>query len=160
MDKHRSHYGQYHVEPDVYLQRVDARHDGETEEPYGHGDQPDAAEQRIKHLLLGIHLKVLLVARSHTGDADEQEGRYLGIYQIAVMVDEPCLDAVMDVHEHAVPVVECLRIDGVLEKFKQQRHIDRRTEYLVKSLYLFCFFHRSLCCLFLCLLYCLFFSFL
>ena len=115
MDEHRTDNGQYHVKPDVYLQRVDARHYRETEEPHGQYDQTDTAEQRIKHLLPGIHLKVFLVARSHTGDADKKEGRHLGIYQVSVMVDEPCLDTVMDVHEYPVPMVKGLRIDGILE---------------------------------------------
>lgn len=95
------------------------RHYRETEEPHGQYDQTDTAEQRIKHLLPGIHLKVFLVARSHTGDADKKEGRHLGIYQVSVMVDEPCLDTVMDVHEYPVPMVKGLRIDGILEKFQR-----------------------------------------
>ncbi len=69
---------------------------------------------------MGIHLKMLFVACPYTGNADKQKGRHFGIYQVSVMVYEPCLNSVMDVHKHAVPMVERLWIDGILEKFQQQ----------------------------------------
>ena len=77
---------------------------------------------------------MFFIARSYTGYTDEKECGQLGIQQIAVMIYHPRLYAVVNIDKHSVPMVECLRVYRILEKFHQQRDIDRCTEYLIKPL--------------------------
>ena len=60
------------------------------------------------------------------------------------MVDEPGLDAVVDVNKDAVPMVEHCRVYGILKELQQDRHIDDCTEYGVASGKVFGFFHELL----------------
>lgn len=77
---------------------------------------------------------MLLVARTYTGNAYQQEGGDLAVHKVAVVVYHPPLDASVQVAEYAAPVVEHGRVDGVLEELHQNGDINYRAEYLVEPL--------------------------
>jgi len=105
-----------------------------AEQPYGEDEQRKARRQGQDDLTLGVELQMFLVPRADTGDADQQDGRQLAVHEMPVAVYRPPLDTSVQVGEDAAPVPEYGGVEGILEKLQQHGHIDRRTEYPVKSL--------------------------
>lgn len=105
-----------------------------AEEPHGQYQQQHATHQGVQHLPSGIKFQVFLVSRAYTGDAHQQERHHLAIHQVAVMVDEPLLDAVVQVAHHTAKTVYRSWVYGILKELHQHGYVDDRPEYLVKSL--------------------------
>ena len=87
-----------------------------TIEPHGHNSDEESADKRIIHLLTGIELQMLLIPGTNAGNADDKNRGYFAPYQVAVIIDEPPLDTVMDVTENTSPIVEKFRVDGILKE--------------------------------------------
>ena len=143
MYKNRTQDGSNHIKDNIQTQGIETEIHGITEQPYRQDKQADTANKWIQHLFPCIKLQMFLVSGSDTGDADEYDRSNLAIHQIAVLIDEPPFDAVMQVTDDAVPMVKHFRINGIFKEFHQQGDIDYRPEYLVRALKFLTFFHDS-----------------
>ena len=134
MHQYCSDDGCHHIENGVQSQGIETSVHHIAEEPHGHYQQSHATHQWVQHLLSGIKLQMFLVSRANTGDAHQQERHHLAIHKVAVMVDEPLLDAVVQVAHHTAKTVYRSWVYGILKELHQHGYVDDRPEYLVKSL--------------------------
>ena len=82
----------------------------------------------------GVELQMLLVPGSETGDTDEQYRGELAVHEIPVVVYHPLLDTPVNIAKDTVPVVQCRRVNGILEKLHQHGDVHCCTEYIVEPL--------------------------
>jgi hypothetical protein len=87
-----------------------------TKEPHGHDSDEETADKRIVHLFTGIELQMFLVPGTNTGDANDKNRGYFAPNQIAIIIDKPPLNTVVDVTENTSPIVKKFRVDSILEK--------------------------------------------
>ena len=126
--------GREHIEDDVQKQGIEAHLHRVVEEPHREYKQHQTAHQRIQYLTAGIKLQMFFVARANAGYADKHECGNLAVHKIAVVVNHPPLDTVVNIHEDATPVVKCCGVNRILEELHQYRDVDDRTKYLIKAL--------------------------
>jgi hypothetical protein len=91
-----------------------------TEEPHGHDSYEETADKRIVHLFTGIELQMLLIPGTNTGDANDKNRGYFAPNQVAIIIDKPPLDTVVDVTENASPIVKKFRVDSILEELNHK----------------------------------------
>ena len=133
-----------HVKQDIESDGIELCLHGKSKEPDRHYDEPNAAHQRVQHLLPRVKLNVLLVAGANTGDTDQDKRSDLAIDKITVVVDKPSFDAVMQICDKSSKEIKLPGIDGILEELQQNRYVNDCTEYLVEPLQFLAFFHRLL----------------
>ncbi len=138
MDEYHAHDAREHIEPCVQTEGKETGVHRIAEEPDGQGNEQHATHQGIEHLLACVKLQVLLVPGADTGDADEQEGGNLAVHHVAVVVNHPLLDAVVQLAHDAA---HRRGVDGVLEKLQQYGDVNDGSEYLVKALQFLALFH-------------------
>ena len=143
MDEDNTHHGGYHIQPPVQCDGIEAESEGQTEEPDGNQADEDAAHQGAEHLLHGVELQMLFVARADAGHADKHECRHLAPDEVAVVVDVPPLHARVQVAHDTAPKVKHLWVDGIHEELHNHRHIYQCAEYLVRRNQVFALFHAS-----------------
>ncbi len=97
-----------HVQPDVQTKGKKHGHNPMAKEPQRQDCDEQTGYDGIEYLFACVELQMLLVASADAGDADEQKSGQFGVDEMAVVVDEPPLHAVMDVHNHTSEVVEHL----------------------------------------------------
>ena len=120
MNKNGSKDGSCHVEPDIQRYHVEPHIHSIAEQPDRQDSDAHTADEWVEYLPSGIELQVLLVSCSYAGDADNHKGCYLTPYKIAVKVDEPPLDSIMNIAYDATPIIKQFRVNGVLEKLHQE----------------------------------------
>ena len=144
MAKHRADNGHEKIQPRTTVQGKETRRPMLIENPYGKEHQHDANGNGIDDHRLGIELQMLLVSCTNAGNADYQQCHHLAMQQMSVLINVHQLDAVMDVHENAAPMIQGIGVNGILEELNDKGNVDECPKHLVECLEVFAFFHSRL----------------
>lgn len=133
-----------HVKQNIESNGIEFYLHGKSKKPDRHNDESNATHQRVQHLFPRVKLNVLLVAGANTGDTDQDKRSDLAIDKIAVVVNKPSFDTVMQIRDKSSKEIKLPGIEGILEELQQNRYVNDCTEYLVEPLQFLAFFHRLL----------------